>query len=133
MAALKEQDLRVLQRQLQERQEALRAEVKSAREEEAERPSAIVPNQQADAGEQGEEHIRGAVRYAEQERDLLELRDIEEAQERIAAGTYGQCVDCGADIPLPRLQAQPTAKRCIACQEKFEQKHPPGPRFAPGL
>lgn len=133
MPALQDKDLQALQRRLDDREAELRAEVKSAREEEAERPSAIVRNQQADFGEQGEEHIRGEVRYAEQERDIEELRDIEEAKERITAGTYGHCIDCGADIPLQRLQAQPTAKRCIACQEKFERTHPASPRFAPGM
>ena len=92
------------------------------------------PREQAeDFGEQGEERIRHAVRYAEEERDIEELRDIEGARERIAAGSYGSCTDCGRDIPLQRLLAQPTAKRCIDCQEKFERSHPASPRFAPGL
>ncbi|MED5618870.1 TraR/DksA family transcriptional regulator [Ideonella sp. BN130291] len=133
MPALTDSDLQRLQQQLREREATLRAEVKAAREEEAERPSAVARNQNEDLGEQGEENIRGAVRYAEQERDIQELRDIEEATERITAGTYGECVDCGADIPLQRLQAQPSAKRCIACQETFERTHPALPRFPSSL
>ena len=72
-------------------------------------------------------------RYAEQERDIEELREIETANERIAAGTYGECMDCGVDIPVDRLRAQPTAKRCIACQEAFERGHPASPRFPASL
>ena len=53
--------------------------------------------------------------------DTLELAAIDAALARIAAGTYGQCVDCGADIAQPRLQAAPEAARCIHCQEKVEK------------
>jgi RNA polymerase-binding transcription factor DksA len=103
------------------------------REEQAERPSMIVRNQNEDIGEQGEERLREAVRYAEQERDVLELREIEAAKERMDAGTYGMCVDCGRDIPLARLNAQPSAKRCLECQTKYERTHHVGPSIAPNL
>jgi RNA polymerase-binding transcription factor DksA len=133
MSALNQSDLQRLQQQLRDRETALRAEVKSVRDEEADKPSAVVRNQNEDLGELGEEHIRGAVRYAEQERDIEELRDIEDANERIALGSYGECVDCGIDIPLQRLQAQPAARRCITCQESFERSHPALPRFPASL
>jgi RNA polymerase-binding transcription factor DksA len=133
MPALPDADLHRLQQQMDRREAELRAEVKSVREE----PDSIhgeSPREQAeDFGEQGEERIRHAVRYAEEERDIEELRDIEGARERIAAGSYGGCADCGRDIPLQRLLVQPTAKRCIDCQEKFERSHPASPRFSPGL
>jgi len=133
MPALRDADLQRLQQQLSEREAALRAEVRGVREEEEDKPSAVARNQAEDFGEMGEEHIRSAVRHAEQERDIEELRDIEDARERIAEGRYGACVDCGKDIPLQRLMAQPTAKRCVQCQEQFERKHPPAPRFSAGL
>ena len=40
------------------------------------------------------------------------------------------CMQCGGDIPFERLQAQPTALRCIACQSEYEKTHPPAPRLA---
>ena len=49
-----------------------------------------------------------------------ELNAIEAALTRLAAGTYGSCMDCNAAISLARLQAEPKALRCIPCQEKFE-------------
>jgi phage/conjugal plasmid C-4 type zinc finger TraR family protein len=49
------------------------------------------------------------------------MRDIETAQGRIAAGSYGRCLDCGDTIPLARLEALPTAHRCITCQERWQQ------------
>ncbi|HZI82389.1 MAG TPA: TraR/DksA family transcriptional regulator [Casimicrobiaceae bacterium] len=55
-------------------------------------------------------------------RDVAELSDVEAARVRIADGSYGTCVDCGEPIGWPRLNAQPTAERCIACQEKVERR-----------
>ena len=42
------------------------------------------------------------------------LADIDAALERVAAGTYGRCVVCGAPIPEARLQARPFAATCLA-------------------
>ena len=44
-----------------------------------------------------------------------ELAAINDALARLDAGTYGICVSCGAPISEARLQAMPTAKRCITC------------------
>ena len=56
------------------------------------------------------------------ERETAELRLIDAALARIEGGTYGQCVDCGIQIPAARLHAAPEAARCIACQEKAEKQ-----------
>jgi phage/conjugal plasmid C-4 type zinc finger TraR family protein len=53
-------------------------------------------------------------------RDLAELAEVEAALARIADGTYGECSDCGNPIPPARLEAYPTARRCVACQEAAE-------------
>ncbi len=45
---------------------------------------------------------------------------ISEALRRIEEGTYGRCIDCGRWIRLQRLETIPWAKRCRACQEKWE-------------
>lgn len=54
---------------------------------------------------------------------IHEVRDIEAAFHRIRNGDYGTCIDCGDDIAFDRLQAYPTAKRCIQCQEKREKQY----------
>lgn len=58
-----------------------------------------------------------------QERELQELNDIDAALARLADGSYGSCTDCGADIPEARLQANPLAMRCVACQTRAENAH----------
>lgn len=60
------------------------------------------------------------LEFALDEHETAELRQVEEALLRIEAGTYGQCIDCGVDIPQARLHAAPEAARCLACQEKME-------------
>jgi len=47
--------------------------------------------------------------------ELDEIRQILEALKRISEGTYGICVHCGAPIDPKRLNALPTATRCISC------------------
>jgi DnaK suppressor protein len=55
------------------------------------------------------------------ERESAELLAIDAALQRIADGSYGLCIDCGVSIPTARLHANPTALRCVACQERLEQ------------
>ena len=59
----------------------------------------------------------------ESERDLNELQAIEAALGRIADGSYGTCAQCGSEIEAARLKVQPTAVRCMRCQEEYERTH----------
>ncbi|MGQ0466274.1 MAG: TraR/DksA family transcriptional regulator [Sporichthyaceae bacterium] len=43
------------------------------------------------------------------------LSEIAAARERLAAGGYGMCEECGKAIAPARLEARPTARTCIAC------------------
>lgn len=69
----------------------------------------------ADSGqvtaERGEvEAITGTLRET--------LQEINEALEKLEAGTYGLCESCGGQIPEARLEAMPAAKFCIDCASK---------------
>lgn len=46
---------------------------------------------------------------------------IEDALERIAAGTYGLCAVCGTAIPEERLAAVPYATLCLEDKRKLER------------
>lgn len=54
-------------------------------------------------------------------RESLYFKKIEEALLRIKEGTYGLCLDCGAQIGNKRLEARPTAELCIDCKETSEK------------
>ena len=61
------------------------------------------------------------LEFALDDHESAEIRMIDAALERIKSGSYGQCLDCGEDIPAARLHAAPEAPRCIVCQEKLER------------
>ena len=61
-------------------------------------------------------------------KEVAEQTDVVAALARITDGTYGACVDCAEDIGVKRLDAYPTAKRCIRCQTHFERQHQGGGR-----
>jgi DnaK suppressor protein len=56
----------------------------------------------------------------ELKRTLL-LRQVEVALERLQAGKYGSCINCGQEIPENRLNAVPWAIYCTACQEVVDR------------
>jgi RNA polymerase-binding transcription factor DksA len=47
-----------------------------------------------------------------------DLDAVDRAAQRLAAGTYGQCLRCGAPIPAERLEALPAAETCLACASR---------------
>jgi RNA polymerase-binding transcription factor len=49
------------------------------------------------------------------------LRQIDEAFARNAAGRYGRCLACEADIPVARLRSLPFALYCLECQAAAEE------------
>jgi DnaK suppressor protein len=68
------------------------------------------------------------------------LRKIDHALERLDAGTYQRCEECGANIPLERLRAKPSASLCVSCQQAKDDQQaelalatPPGGEEPPSL
>jgi len=51
--------------------------------------------------------------------DVMLLREIREALERIDDGEYGHCGECDEPISKKRLEAIPWARHCIECQEEL--------------
>jgi DnaK suppressor protein len=49
------------------------------------------------------------------------LREVEDALERLQAGTYGVCQRCSERIATARLKAIPFARLCVTCQELEER------------
>lgn len=51
-----------------------------------------------------------------------EIRKISAALQRMEAGEYGTCVECGTEIDLARINAHPYAKKCIDCARLEEER-----------
>jgi DnaK suppressor protein len=57
------------------------------------------------------------------QRDEATLAEIDEALDRVAAGTFGLCESCEEVIPRARLNAVPHARFCVDCQRRNERRH----------
>ncbi len=108
---------------LLERGDQLRNEIRSTLERSSDETHVRVAEQARDMEDDSFSNLIVDLNFAEIERDTDELRRIEAALQRMSEGTYGLCVDCGAVIPLPRLEAEPTALRDVRCQEIYEKTH----------
>jgi DnaK suppressor protein len=76
-----------------------------------------------DSGDEAQADLLSDLGQAEVTREVREIRDLEAAEARIAAGAYGVCTDCRGEIGYERLLAYPTAKRCRDCQRMYEKTH----------
>jgi DnaK suppressor protein len=74
-----------------------------------------------DEGDHSDAALQHGIDYALIQMKAETLARIDAALARLAAGTYGDCFDCGEEISGKRLRALPFAVRCIACEEKREQ------------
>jgi len=50
-----------------------------------------------------------------QQRERVQLAQIEGALRRIEDGTYGRCMECGGEQPFGRLYVVPESPSCAAC------------------
>jgi DnaK suppressor protein len=130
--ALTPQESQELRSMLESRRRTLVSELREdARKVRAERFSEVA----GEAPDNGDESVAALIAdldQAEWSRDLDELRSLDAARERISAGDYGVCIDCGGDIDVKRLRATPTAIRCIDCQSRHERTFA-GPGVGPSL
>ena len=90
----------------------------------------LIATNVADGAELSIADLIGDVYLAEIERDVCELRDVESALKRVAAGTYGICIDCAQAVDPMRLEFNPQAARCLHCQENAEHSRQRAPRSA---
>ncbi len=64
-------------------------------------------------------------------RQHRQVKEIQDALDRLKHGDYGSCEDCGEPIPEQRLRLFPAARLCVRCQE--EADHYEKMRAAQGL
>lgn len=50
------------------------------------------------------------------------LAQIDDALERIDQEEYGECVECGEEIPEKRLEVLPFARYCVECKQRKEKE-----------
>lgn len=111
---------------LRGRSDHLRNEIRDTLEKSADETHVRVAEQVRDLEDESFSNLIVDLNFSEIERDVDELRRISTALRRASDGSYGLCQDCDVAIPMPRLEAEPTASRCVRCQELFEKTHATG-------
>jgi DnaK suppressor protein len=109
-----------LDAKLRTRQRELRAEIAKHLNNQDDPRLVGMRNRMEDTDDWAVADAMANMDIASVKRDLSELTAVEQALARLAKGEYGECIDCGIDIPLARLAAYPAAKRCVSCQEAAE-------------
>ena len=76
----------------------------------------------AEAGDAGANLTEADRNEAAVQATLEQRAEVAAALARVDNGSYGRCVDCGNEIPAPRLEARPTTTRCVPCQSKRDRR-----------
>ncbi len=126
--ALTEHQTEHLRKAIDERRNALLAELREDAERAREQPYAEHAGQAPDTGDESVATLIADLEQADLTRDLDEFRALETARERLKTGGYGTCTDCGADVGYERLKASPAALRCVHCQERHERTYVGSPK-----
>lgn len=64
-----------------------------------------------------------AVAVERVNRDMVTLRLVEAAINRVIHGEFGECADCGESIPEVRLNVVPWTERCVSCQHEYDEQN----------
>jgi DnaK suppressor protein len=107
----------VLKGMLEERRREIQEKLRSLRES--------LPAEAADVRdveEQSVDDFVSEVDFALMEMKSETLRQIDVALRRLESGSYGLCVECGAEVSEARLKALPFALMCRDCQTAQEEE-----------
>ncbi len=101
-------DVSKIREQLEARLQSLNQRIDEIEEDLRTAPSADFEEQATETeGDQVLEGVEGSAR--------IEAQQIHSALQRIADGSYGECMTCGEPISEQRLDALPYALQCINC------------------
>lgn len=128
MSTVTESQIQSLKHLLAQREHQLRTAIQEGAVRSVEEQFEDMAGSVGDEGDQSVADMLTDLGNAVVGHQIAELREIEAARDRIAEGTYGECIDCGEEIGYRRLQVLPTAKRCTLCQSQRERTYAEEPR-----
>ena len=123
MKHLKHSKIAHLDRLLERRERELRGEIRALLLQSDLEHHRDLAGMVSDVGDESVANLLADLDAAFIDRHVRELREAEDARQRLAAGTYGVCVRCGQGIGYERLAVYPTAIRCFACEAQHEKTH----------
>src|SRR3954453_23018212 len=89
---------------IDQRRSALLDELREDAARAREQPYAEHAGPAPDTGDESVATLIADLEQADITRDLDEFRPLEAARERLDAGEYGICIDCGSDVAFERLK-----------------------------
>lgn len=133
MTDLTENDYLELRQRLLKRREELQHDIDhSLREAKSDdTPAALAPVR--DPADESVAEIAASTNFTILDRETAELRNVEDALERMRLGTYGTCIECGRNINRERLMLNPAIERCFDDQRRLELRRAGGQDLSPSL
>lgn len=119
--ALSREELAQFEAMLRERKQSLMDDVRSIEETEAQGSSEATAYS-THLADGGSDRASSDVSLGRRESASVEIQGIDEALERIQAGTFGVCDSCEKPIVRARLEAIPYASLCLPCKQVDEQE-----------
>ena len=110
---MRRREMEKFRRLLNAKRDDLLGRVKEARNTEKEATDADAP----DLGDRALTSVTLDLSYQLSTGEREVVRRIDVALDRIAAGTYGTCLNCSKKVQIARLEAVPWARHCIDCEE----------------
>jgi len=86
--------------------------------------AAVTAHEVSDQKDAADRRQASSIDDAVQRHEHSEVELVLSALRRLDEGRYGNCQDCDEPISPQRLQVQPAALRCAACQTAWERHGP---------
>jgi DnaK suppressor protein len=107
-------------RQFEEKLQRQQAELQRAMLSAVEQGRAANTDDTQDVADQAVASYQKELLFHQGTNGHAQLSLVRAALDRLADGSFGECLQCGKTIGAKRLEALPWTPYCIACQEKFE-------------
>jgi len=89
--------------------------------------NSIANQEELDLDGDDTDHIQAKILFdstkALKGRDLLKIKQIDIALDKIKNGSFGSCEECGEDIGEKRLLFNPSFSMCVGCAEENELRN----------
>jgi DnaK suppressor protein len=115
------EELSQFEAMLRDRRHLLVDDVQSLEAEEAQAPTELTAFS-SHLADLGSDRASSDISLGRRESASAEIQGIDEALERIRAGSFGICDACDQPIAKSRLEAIPYASLCLPCKQLEEKR-----------
>ncbi len=115
------EELESLRHSLEEQLAQLREQMRGERATRDTERANHTSHEVMDCAEEAADAEQAATEEALSAMQLRQELYLQAALHRVAANSFGRCIDCDDDIDPARLRAYPTCRRCQSCQAAHER------------